>query len=184
MFQVYQEFDVRSLAQAMFWNDHEQSAWVLGLRAMARGADSTQYRSAENLGETSPRNDCAAWLHWFEDQIEKAYEASGGDLEIIADILERDFETPGCFANATSLSVQAGVFGDGPFIAGDNRQHLVFYLERLAIRMGLHCPDMIASAAVSVIERTIEWARANGKSSAAQTARLLFQCLQNAERVD
>lgn len=184
MFLVHEELDLGNVTLAAFWNDHEQSAPLLEPEAMAIGADFAQYRSVVDLDGTSPGNDCTAWLRWFEDQIEQAYEASGGDLEIIADVLERDFETPGYFEYATQVSDQVDVFGDWHVASRVHRKHLMLYLEQLATRMGLRCPEMIASAAVLVIERTIEWARASEDSDAAQTARLLFQCLRSAYRVD
>jgi len=184
VFQVYEELDLGNAAPVAFWSDHKQSASTLELEAMVIGADSGEYRPADDLDGKSPRNDCTAWLRWFENQIERAYEASGGDLEIIADVLEKDFGTLGNFEYATPVSTQVDVLGDWHFASRDHRKHLMLYLEQLATRMGLRCPEMIASAAVLVIERTIEWARASGESDAAQTARLLFQCLRSAYRVD
>jgi hypothetical protein len=65
-------------------------------------------------------------------------------------------------------------------IAREQKEHLRQSTEQLAVKMGLQHPDMAASAAVLVIERTIVRTLMTGSLKEAQTARLLFQCLQHA----
>jgi uncharacterized protein (DUF2267 family) len=118
----------------------------------------------------------------FENEIEARYEATGGGLELIADVLQDGFEDPKCFGLAFIHIVTEGrSFNSEPFaIAREQKQHLRRFIERLAVRMGFQHPDMAASAAALVIERTIVRALMTGSLQEAQTARLLFQCLQHA----
>jgi hypothetical protein len=124
----------------------------------------------------------AIWMRWFENEIEARYEATGGGLEIIADVLQEGFEDPMCFGFAFIHTItEGGNFDNEPFaIARKQKEHLRRFSEQLATKMGLQHPDMVASAAVLVIERTIVRTLMTGSLEEAQTARLLFQCLQHA----
>ncbi len=114
----------------------------------------------------------------FENEIEARYEATGGGLELIADVLQEGFEDPKCFGLAFIHIVTEG---SEPFaIAKEQTQHLRRFIEQLAVKMGLQHPDMAASATVLVIERTIARTLMTGSLVETQTARLLFQCLQHA----
>jgi hypothetical protein len=123
----------------------------------------------------------ANWIRWFEHEILKRFEATGGGLEIIADVFEGTEEQK-CFGLVPiNIATENSSFSTNPVVCiGEQKEDLRRFLEQLASRMGLHDPDIAASAAVLVIEQTIRWARATGSSDAAQTARLLFQCLQHA----
>lgn len=121
-------------------------------------------------------------MRWFENEIETRYEATGTGLEIIADVLRKGFEDPKCFGLAfIRIVTEGGDCDNEPFaIAGEQKEHLRRFIEQLAAKMGLQYPDMTASAAVLVIERTIVRTLITGSLREAQTARLLFQCLQHA----
>jgi len=117
----------------------------------------------------------------FEKEIEARYQATRGGLEIIADVLQKGFEDPKCFGLAILNSLAEGSAFREPFaIEREQKEHLRRFLEELALKMGLQHPDMAASAAVLVIEQTIVRTQTNGSLKEAQTARLLFQCLQHA----
>jgi len=162
-------------------DDLSQKAGLSKVGTMARVIDSALYESRGDLAPVTLKNSCATWLRWFENQIEERYEATGGGLEIIADVLQKEFEDPKCFDFASMNIAQDREFENGQFVAaGEQKDHLRRYLERLAVRMGLQHPDNAASAAVLVIERTIAWTDMTGSPKEAQTARLLFQCLQHA----
>jgi AcrR family transcriptional regulator len=122
------------------------------------------------------------WMRWFKSEIEARYEATGGGLEIIADVLQMGFQDPKCLGCAfLNIVTEGGNFNSEPFaIAREQKEHLRQFIEQLAVRMDLQHPDMAASAAVLVIERTIVRTLMTGSLREAQTARLLFECLQHA----
>jgi hypothetical protein len=127
--------------------------------------------------------DChATWMRWFEKEIEARCNATGASLEIIADVLEEGFEDRPRFCVAfMNIDAEVEAFNtDAVAIATEQKEHLRHFLEQLSLRMGLEHPDVAASAAVLVIEHTIVWAQMTGGLKEAQTARLLFQCLQHA----
>ena len=137
-----------------------------------------QFQSKEDLVSAFLKDRHASWMRRFEDEIEARYEATGGGLELIADVLQEGFEDPKCFGLAF---VHIVTEGSEPFaIAKEQTQHLRRFIEQLAVKMGLQHPDMAASATVLVIERTIARTLMTGSLVETQTARLLFQCLQHA----
>jgi hypothetical protein len=138
--------------------------------------------SKEERLSTFLRDRHAKWMLGFVKEIEAKYEATRGGLEIIADILQKEFEDPKRLGFAF-----ANIFGEGcvfkresSAIAREQKEDLGEFLRQLTVEMGLLDPDMAASAAVLVIERTIERNLRTGNPTEAQTARLLFQCLQHA----
>jgi hypothetical protein len=68
----------------------------------------------------------ACWMRWFENEIEARYEAIGGGLEIIADVLQIGFEDPKCFGCAfINIVTEGGDFDNEPFaIAREQKDHL------------------------------------------------------------
>jgi AcrR family transcriptional regulator len=140
-----------------------------------------QFQSKEDLVSAFLRDRHAIWMRWFENEIEARYEATGGGLEIIADVLQEGFEDPKCFGLAfIDIVTEGGDFDDELFaLAREQKEHLRRFIEQLAAKMGLQHPDMTASAAVFVIERTIVRTLMTESLKEAQTARLLFQCLQH-----
>jgi hypothetical protein len=128
------------------------------------------------------KNRHAGWMRWFENGIEARFEATGGGLEIIADVLHDAFEDPKSFCVAFMNVVnESGNFDKEPCaIRCEQKEGLSRFIERLAAKMGLQHPEMAASAAVLVIEQTIVRTLITGSLKEAQTARLLFQCLQHA----
>ena len=131
-------------------------------------------------GSAIANNGCAAWLNGFENEIERRYAATGGGLEIIADVLSEGFGDTAfvrrCFVDNDHSD--RGIPPSLPTI--ERKEQLRWYLQKLAVRMGLHHPDIAASAAVLVIEQTIVWIEASRSGREANTARLLLQCLQHA----
>jgi AcrR family transcriptional regulator len=157
-------------------------AEVLAIAGVPESACYEEFQSKEELVSAFLKDRHAIWMSWFENEIEARYEATGGGLEIIADVLLEGFEDPKCFGLAFIKIVTEGDdFDHEPFaIAGEQKEHLGQFIEQLAVKMGLQHPDMAASAAVLVIERTIVRTLMTGSLKEAQTARLLFQCLQHA----
>ena len=141
-----------------------------------------QFQSKEDLVSAFVKDRHAIWMRWFESEIEARYQATGGGLEIIADVLQMGFEDLKCFGCAfLNIVTEGRNFNSEPFaIAREQKEHLRQFIEQLAVRMNLQHPDMAASAAVLVIERTIVRTLMSGSLKEAQTARLLFQCLQHA----
>jgi hypothetical protein len=128
------------------------------------------------------KDERTAWFSWLESEFERRYEATGGGLEVLADILLEGFEDPSyrsfLYIDDFSNTVFDHSFAGVGTVA--QKEHLRRRLEKLSVRMGIPHPDFAAAAAVLVIERTIMSARITGSSKEFQTARLLFQCLQHA----
>lgn len=145
-------------------------------------SESTLYQSKEEPVAAPLRNCCAVWLCWFENEVDAIYERTGGGLEIIADVLQKAFEDRKTFDFTYFNFVEGGGdFDSEPLAAArEQKKHLKGYLVQLAVRMGLQHPDIAASAALLVIERTIAWTQRTESPQEAHTARLLFQCLQHA----
>jgi AcrR family transcriptional regulator len=155
---------------------------VLARAGVSESAFYEQFQSKEDLVSAFLQDRHAIWMRWFENEIEARYEATRGGLEIIADVLQKWFEDPklyGCaFINAVSAG---GSLNSEPFeIPRELKEHLRWLIEQLAVKMGLEHPELAAPAAVLVIERTIVCIQMTGNLKEAQTARLLFQCLQHA----
>ena len=175
---------------------HDAGTWKVTVTVVCSGADSTGplSRVLPSAGISRPRSyqledspssgvvkyGHAVWFSWLESQIERRYDATGGGLEILADILLEGFENPS-YRSYLYIDHFSDTVLDDPFAgAGAQKEHLRHRLEKLAMRMGLPHPDIASSAAVLIIERTIMSARITGSSKEFQTARLLFQCLQHA----
>jgi len=141
-----------------------------------------QLQSRENILTTLLEGRHAIWMRLFENEIEARYEATGGGLEIIADVLQKGFEDQKCFGFAfiNFAAKRRASTGDPCVIASKQKEHLIRFIERLALRMGILYPKIVASAAVLVIERAIEHTLVTGSLKEALEARLLFQCLQHA----
>ncbi len=155
---------------------------VLAIAGVSESAFYEQFQSKEKLVSAFLKDRHAIWMRWLESEIEARYEATGGGLEIIADVLQKGFEDPKCSGFAFINIVNEGSgFDHEPFaIAREQKEHLGRFIEQLAVKMGLQHPDIAASAAVLVVERTIVCTLTTGSLKEAQTARLLFQCLQHA----
>ena len=138
-----------------------------------------QFQSKEDLVPAFLKDRHVLWMSWFEKEIEARYEATGGGLEIIAEVLQEGFDDPKCFGLAFINIVADGEVE--PFaIAKKQREHLRRFIEQLAGKMGLQHPEMAAAAAVLVVEQAITRTQMTGSLEEAQTARLLLQCLQHA----
>ena len=141
-----------------------------------------QLQSRENILTTLLEGRHAIWMRLFENEIEARYEATGGGLEIIADVLQKGFQDQKCFGFAfIDMVTESSAFSRDPFvIASEQKEHLIRFIEQLALKMGILYPKIAASAAVLVIERAIERTLMTGRLKEALEARLLFQCLQHA----
>jgi hypothetical protein len=149
---------------------------------MAGVSASACHQSKQNLVSQFLKDRHAVWMRWFENEIEIRYEATGGGLEIIADVLQEAFEDPKSFGLAFINTVTENGDRDNEpcVITREQKEHLIRFIEQLAAKMGLQHPNMAASAAVLVIDRTILRTLMTGSLKEAQAARLLFQCLQHA----
>ena len=124
--------------------------------------------------------DChTTWMQWFEDEIDARYRGTGGSLEILADVLEEGCRDLKCFSLAFVPAFRAGTAFERCAIATKQKKHLRRFLEQLTVTMGLQHPEIAATAAVLVIERTIVTIQLTGNMAETQTARLLLQCLQH-----
>jgi len=156
---------------------------VLAMTTVSESAFYEQFHSKENAVSAFLKDRHAIWMRWFEKEIEARYKATGGGLEIIADVLQEAFEDPKYFGLAFMNIVTEGngASNGEPFvIAREQREYLRRFLEQLAATMGLQDPGMAASAAVLVINQTIIQTLMTGSVKEVQAARLLFQCIQHA----
>jgi hypothetical protein len=162
--------------------DHFAVSHAPGQAEASAYAFNEHFQKKEDLVPAYLKERHAIWMRWFEDEITARYTATGGGLEIIADVLQAGFEDPKCLGCAfLSVVTEGGNSNSEPFaIAREQKEHLRRFVEQLAVGMGLQHPDMAASAAVLVIDQTIVRALTTGSLKEVQTARLLFQCLQHA----
>jgi len=168
-----------------FCRDGSREAEIAEALAIAGLSESDfceQSQTKEDLISAFLKDRHASWMRWFESEIEARYEAIGGGLEIIADVLREGFEDWKCFGLAfIHIVMENDDFDNKPFaIIKEQKELLRRCIEQLAIKMGLQQPGMVASAAVLVIEQTIVRTLMTGSLNEAQTARILFQCLQHA----
>lgn len=56
-----------------------------------------QSESKEALASAFLKVRHTIWMHWLENEIHARYEATGGGLEIIADVLQEGFQDPKSF---------------------------------------------------------------------------------------
>ena len=189
MLEIKQSVEVRDAIVTAFWDvfSRDESleaeiSEVLTKAPASQPASYERFQSKEDLVSAFLKDRHAIWMSWFEHEIEVRHEATGGGLEIIADVLQEGCEDPKCFGVAfMNVVTEGGNFDNGPFaIAKEQREHLRRFIKQLAVRMGLQHPDIAACATVRVIERAIVRTLRTGSLKEAQTARLLFQCLQHA----
>lgn len=189
MLGIEQSVGVKDAMITAFWDvfcqDTSLEAEISELLAIAGVSESAfyaQFQAKEDLVSAFLKDRHAIWMRWFENEIEARYEVTGGGLEIIADVLLKGCEDPKCFGLAfISVVTEGGDFDNEPFaIVREQKEHLRRFIEQMAVKMGLQHPDMAASAAVLIIEQTIVRILRTGSLEEAQTARLLFQCLQYA----
>jgi hypothetical protein len=188
MLKIEQSVGVRDANIAVFWDgfcrDGSLEAEISKVLAIAGGSESVfqQSQSKEDIVSVFLKDRHAIWMRWFENEIETKYEATGGGLEIIADVLQEGFEDLKCFGFAfINVVTDDNDFDNEPFaIVREQKEHLKEFIKQLAAKMGLQHSDLAASAAVFVIERTIVRTLRTGSLKEAQTARILFQCLQHA----
>jgi AcrR family transcriptional regulator len=186
---IEQNLGVSDVIITAFWDVFSRDASleaeiseVLTIAPASEPASYERFQSKEDLVSAFLKDRHAIWMRWFEHEIEVRHEATGGGLEIIADVLQEGCEDPKCFGLAfMNVVTEGGDFDNEPFaIAKEQREHLGRFIKQLAVRMGLQHPDMAACATVRVIERTIVRTLMTGSLKEAQTARLLFRCLQHA----
>lgn len=169
----------------VFCRNGSREAEISEVPAIGRVSASPFYRqcqSKKNLASAFLKDLHAIWMRRFENEIEARYETTGGGLEIIADVLQEGFEDLKCFGFAfINVVTDDNDFDNERFaIVREQKEHSGEFIKQLAAKMGLQHSDLAASAAVFVIERTIVRNLRTGRLEEAQTARLLFQCLQHA----
>ena len=168
----------------VFYRDRRRNLSISHLRPMARtSASDLHHQQLQKDAVTAFQTDHRAnWIRWLENEIVRKFETTGGGLDIIADVLQEGIEDREGFGFAfINIPIEDDGFNGGLFVGNEEqKEHLRKSIEQLASRMGVEHPDIAASACVLLIERTIEWARMTGGPKSAQTARLLFQCLQHA----
>lgn len=185
MLEIEQSVRVRDAIVNAFWDvfcrDGSLEAEISELLTVT-GVSESAFQSKEDLVSAFLKDRHAIWMRWFENEIEARYKATGGGLEIIADVLQVGFEDPKCFGLAfINILARGSDFESEPFaIIKEQKEHLRRFIEQLAIKMGLQHPDMTASAAVHIIEQTIVRTLMAGSLKESQAARLLFQCLMHA----
>jgi AcrR family transcriptional regulator len=187
MLKIEQSVGVKDANIAAFWDvfcrDGSLEAEISKVQAgMSESVFYQQLQSKEDIVSAFLKDRHAIWMRWFESEIEARYEATGGGLEIIADVLQLGFEDPKCLGCAfINIGTEGGDFVSEPFaIVREQKEDLRRFIQQLAVKMGLHHPDMAASAVVFVIEQTILRTLRTGSLKEAKTARLLFKCLQHA----
>lgn len=118
------------------------------------------------------------WLRWFQNEVEARYKAAEGGLEIIADVLRNCCESGLYrFAVIKLIRSEKSVESECFEVVAVQRDRLRRFVQELATKMGLECPDIAASATVLILERTIVRIRETGDLSELRTAQLLFRCL-------
>lgn len=124
----------------------------------------------------------AIWLRWFQSEIDAKFDTTEGGLEIIADVLRKWFEDSRLQCAVVNKAVSSSPEVDGETVEcfGNRKDQLRRVVEQLIVKMGVRYPDIAASAAVQIIERTIVTTLVSGDLSELKTAQLLFQCLQRA----
>lgn len=146
---------------------------------------STFYQGAQSEGallRAFLEDGNAIWLRWFQSEIEAKFDTTKGGLEIIADVLRKWFDDSRLQCAVVNKGVSSSREFDGVTIEcfGNQKDKLRRVVEQLVVKMGLRYPDIAASAAVQIIERTIVTTLMSGDLSELKTAQLLFQCLQRA----
>ena len=72
---------------------------VLAIARVPESVFYEQFQSKEDLVSAFLKGRHASWMRRFENEIEARYEATGGGLELIADVLQEAFEDPKCFGS-------------------------------------------------------------------------------------
>jgi len=122
------------------------------------------------------------WMGWFTSSVERKIAQPNASLSVIADVLQSWFEDPG-FRGCAFINTfaEGGPIDSEPNnIAREHKQQLKEFVEKIADRLGLNNPKTVADAAILVIEGAIVRAQMTGNPAEAQTARLLFQCIEHA----
>lgn len=124
----------------------------------------------------------AIWVRWFQHEISARYETTGGGLEIIADVLREWFEGSQMRCCAVTDVIPSNRRFDVQNLepVRNPKGLLRLFVEQLAVKIGLQCPDIAASAVVLIVERAIAMNLATGDLSELKTTRLLLECLQHA----
>ena len=141
-----------------------------------------EFQSKEGLIRAFLENRNAIWLRWFQSEIHARFETTRDGLEIIADVLRKWFEDSGLDSEDVKKDASSDrqVNGEAFESFGNQKDQLRRFVEHLAWKLGLRYPDIAASAAVQIIERTIVTILVSGDLSELKTAQLLFECLQSA----
>ena len=160
-------------------------AEISRMREETRVAKSTSYervQSTEDCLRAFLEGRHTTWVRWFQSAIDARYEATGGGLEIIADVLREWFEDSQLRGSAVIKVIVSNrdFIGRNLEVGRKPKDELRRFVEQLAVKMGLQYPDIAASAAVLIVERTIATTLMTADLSELKTAQLLFNCLQHA----
>ena len=141
-----------------------------------------QHQPTQAIAPADLKDHYASWLRCFKSEIEAKYEATGSGLEIIADVLQEEFEHPRSFGLPciNNVGEARNLRGEHLTITAKQTEDLRRFIEQLAAKMGVQHPSIAATAAVLVIDETIVRNQISASPDDTQTARLLFQCLQHA----
>jgi len=100
-----------------------------------------QFQAKEKLVSAFFKDRHATWMRWFESKIEARYEATGGGLEIIADVLQEGFEDPKCFGLAfINMVTKGGDFDHEPFACWTLRSAQYVTIHALSTRAIVSLP--------------------------------------------
>ena len=93
MVKIEQNVGVRDAIITAFWDvfSRDESleaeiSEVLTIAPVSEPASHERFQSKEDPVSAFLKDRHAMWMRWFENEIEASYEATGGGLEIIADV--------------------------------------------------------------------------------------------------
>ena len=109
---------------------------VPAIPGVSESAFHEQIQSKEELVSVFLKDRHAIWMRWFEGEIKARYEATGGGLEIIADVLQDGFEDPKCFGLAfINIVSEGGDFDHEPFACWTLRSPQFVTIHTLSARV-------------------------------------------------
>ena len=138
MLEMEQSVGVRDAIITAFWDVfcrggslEDEIADLLAIPGVSESAFYEQFQSKEDLVSAFLKDRHVIWMRWFEYEIEARYKATGGGLEIIADVLQKGFEDPKCFGLAfMNTFAEGGELDSEPFsIVGEQKEHLKRFIE-------------------------------------------------------
>lgn len=170
-------------ASRLFYRDGIRATGVDRIIAEAGVAKMSFYRNFPSKAELVAawlRRRHAEWMGWFDEAVERRWQAGERDLGLVADVLAEWFEGGdfrGC-AFLNTLVEQAGREGMETALARAHAADLEQALAMLAVRCGLAQPVRAAAAAMIVVEGLIVRVQSGaGVPPQVELARTLLQRL-------